>query len=367
MARVLVLGGVGFVGRNLVRYLVDNKLASKVRVVDKVLPSTAYLDKSIEAAFNNPIVEYKQANLASPAACKKVFEDEGGKFDYVVNCASETKYSQTEDIYKEKVRDLAILAGKEAAAHGVKKFIELSTSQVYDPGSKASKEDGKLKPFTVVAKFKLEAEKGLAAIDGLPLVVLRPATIYGPADTQGLAPRLICAAVYTQLKETMEFLWTGDLKLHTVHVRDVCKAIWLCCEKAQPGSVYNLADHNDTTQKTVNKHIEKMFAIKTGFVGTIKSQAAKSLAMRQVVEDVNEKHLKPWSDLCKANNIVNTPLTPYLDQELLYDNNISVDGSKIEKELGFTYDVPKMEASHLQESIDYFISQNLFPKTACSW
>ena len=38
--RVLVLGGTGFVARHFVKYLVDNDLASKIRVADKQLPKT---------------------------------------------------------------------------------------------------------------------------------------------------------------------------------------------------------------------------------------------------------------------------------------------------------------------------------------
>ena len=38
--RVLILGGTGFVARHLVKYLVDNNLASKIRVADKQLPKT---------------------------------------------------------------------------------------------------------------------------------------------------------------------------------------------------------------------------------------------------------------------------------------------------------------------------------------
>ena len=34
--RVLVLGGTGFVGRHLVKYLVDNDACAKIRVADKV-------------------------------------------------------------------------------------------------------------------------------------------------------------------------------------------------------------------------------------------------------------------------------------------------------------------------------------------
>lgn len=51
--------------------------------------------------------------------------------------------------------------------------------------------------------------------------------------------------------------------------------------------------------------------------------------MDSVTEDINEMHLEPWSELCKAGEVANTPLTPFLDKELLKDNALSVDGSKV--------------------------------------
>jgi len=42
---VLVLGGLGFIGRNFVEYLVTNNLANRIRVADKVLPELAALSK----------------------------------------------------------------------------------------------------------------------------------------------------------------------------------------------------------------------------------------------------------------------------------------------------------------------------------
>jgi len=65
--RFLVLGGVGFIGRNLVQYLVEQDLASKIRVIDKVLPATAFLTPAQKAAFEK--VEFKQGNLVNPSTC----------------------------------------------------------------------------------------------------------------------------------------------------------------------------------------------------------------------------------------------------------------------------------------------------------
>lgn len=62
----------------------------------------------------------------------------------------------------------------------------------------------------------------------------------------------------------------------------------------------------------------------------------------------------------QAEGINNTPLTPYLDQELLYNNSLSIDGSKIEG-TGFRYDNPAVTDELLREQVAYFVEQGLFP------
>lgn len=75
---VLVLGGVGFIGRKFVAYLTEHDLASEIRVMDKVLPQTAYLNKRCTAAFEK--VEFMQGNLSIPGKKEKNMQHiEGSK------------------------------------------------------------------------------------------------------------------------------------------------------------------------------------------------------------------------------------------------------------------------------------------------
>jgi len=62
---VLVLGGTGCVGRNLVKMLVESGQFSKIRVADKKMPITSFLSDEYKAIFDNPIVEFKQVNLSN--------------------------------------------------------------------------------------------------------------------------------------------------------------------------------------------------------------------------------------------------------------------------------------------------------------
>lgn len=63
---VFTVSGCGFIGRHLVSYLVNNKLASHIRVVDKVPPQMAWLNENHQQAFSSSLVEFKSANLVNP-------------------------------------------------------------------------------------------------------------------------------------------------------------------------------------------------------------------------------------------------------------------------------------------------------------
>lgn len=90
-------------------------------------------------------------------------------------------------IYDEKVVDVARAVIEEAKKHtGLKRIFDLSTAQVYAHGSKPSHENGKIKPWTGIAEAKLKVED-MWLHSGLPVVLLRPAIVYGPGDQSGLS------------------------------------------------------------------------------------------------------------------------------------------------------------------------------------
>jgi len=170
----------------------------------------------------------------------------------------------------------------------------------------------------------------------------------------------VVAAVYKHLNKTMKTLWTAELKVHTVHVFDVCKALWHISLNCPVGSIWNLVDKNDTTQGKINSLLEKVFGIKTGFVSKVKCKFAL-MNLPAVTEEVNRRHLKPWVEMLKAAGISHSPLSPYVEEELISKVNVNVDGSAIES-TGFKYDFPKPTVELFQEMVQYFLVQNLFPK-----
>ena len=78
-----------------------------------------------------------------------------------------------------------------------------------------------------------------------------------------------------------------------------------------------------------------VFGIETGFHGTLISAFAR-LNMDHVVDEVNDETLDPWAELQNAAGISqSTPLSPFMEKELLKDTDLSMDGSAFEKDTGF--------------------------------
>jgi len=361
---VLILGGCGFIGRHLVSHLLENDAVKKICVADKSIPQLSWLNEEHKKLYEDERVEFRQADLVKQTHVDRAFKMDEYSFDYVINLAAETEYGQSDEVYKEHVYQLSINCAKKAAECKIKRYIEVSTAQVYSSDKKASDESSKTAPWTCIGKFKHEVENELKNIEGLDYVIVRPAIVYGIGDKRGLTPRLIVAAVYKQLKEKMKLLWTKDLQMNTVHVQDVVRALWYMCQNGQCGEVYNLADSGETTQGKISDLVCQIFDIQYDFFGSVISNMAK-LNMSSVVQDSNEKHLQPWSEACSNDQIVNTPLSPYLDKELLYNNHTHINGTKITK-LGFEYTKPELKVDELRTVVADYVKLGVFPKTLMS-
>lgn len=359
--KVLILGGLGFIGRHLLKFLIENDFCSKIRIADKAIPETACWNEYFMNFLNNPIVERIQVNLNNPTSCRRAFDGEE-HWNFIINLAAETRYGQLDQLYHQQCVDVSTCCANEALRFNPERFVEVSTAFVYKEGKRPRNERAELGPWVKQATAKLEAETAVRNVEGLNWVILRPSIVYGPYDISGLTPRLICGAVYKFLAKKMEFLWTADLRLNTVHVNDVCRAIWHACVQTPVHEIYNLSDKNDTDQAKINRLLEILFGIETGFAGSAKSNLAR-LKMKNVVATINDQHTTPWAEMCRIAGIERSILSPFLDQELLYNNSLCIDGSKIEG-TGFRYENPTPTAYLVRQQMDMFIADRQFPDPA---
>ena len=329
---VLVLGGTGFIGKNMVQYLVDYKIAGRIKVVDKVPPEMAYMDEKFDATFAK--VEWLQADLISKESCEKAFG--GERWNIVINLAGLTQFGRF-DAWYEMMADMKLRCAEKANELGCDKYIEVSTCAVYkqkdDKGSKSSTEADATAPQHIIANAHYTAEQRiLKKCPDLPLCIVRLPNVYGPGDTSGLIPRLTCAASYIGEDEKMHLLYSEDLRMHTLHVQDAVGGIWFVACGGVKGEAYNLVDKNDTTQKKFNKIVEEIFPVKTHCEGHYGTKLFLNTFgnLDNLLEEVNEKHLEAWSDLLADHDMNLGHLTTVLSKEQIGGIPIAADGTKVE-------------------------------------
>ncbi|KAK7074973.1 hypothetical protein SK128_004905 [Halocaridina rubra] len=358
--KVLVLGGCGFIGRHIVAELISKDVASTVCAVDKVPPQIAWLNESHRKIFDDERLVFRSANLINPTSCETAFgEDE---WDWVINAAGETKTGQVEAVYREGIVRLSSNCATEAAKRKCKIYLEISSGNMNSNEKTAHKESDDCNPWTVAATFKHQVEKKLMEMSDLNWIIVRPGIVYGPSDRTGITPRLVFGAIYRHLGETMKILWDENLRINTVHVTDIARAVIWLCQQGKTAQIYNVVDEANTKQGDITTIVSDIFNINHDYWGNTLSSIAKTDSMA-LVNEINEKHLAPWAAVCSADGLDNTPLTPYIDQNSVHHKHLHLDGSKIRSE-GFTYSVPKPTLENLLEVLKDFIIMKIFPASA---
>lgn len=89
-------------------------------------------------------------------------------------------------------------------------------------------------------------------------------------------PRIVIAAIYKYLNETMKLLWNDTMRLATVHVNDVCGAIWkLASSEKANREIYNIVDDSESTQGSISNILADIFSINIDYFGIVMSNLTK--------------------------------------------------------------------------------------------
>jgi nucleoside-diphosphate-sugar epimerase/predicted dehydrogenase len=170
---VLVVGGTGFIGRTLIKQLLDKGYA--VRAAARA-PSPALED------LGSNKLEVIRADMSSTTDIQYAIDG----IDYVFHLA--TTDSKTWDQFVEREVEPARALGRACLDHGVKRLIYTGTIDSFYAGRRAGRItedtplDRKINRRNNYARAKAAAEGVLTEMhreEGLPLVILRPGIVIG--------------------------------------------------------------------------------------------------------------------------------------------------------------------------------------------
>src|SRR6266487_2662880 len=257
MATLLITGGAGFIGSNLVHYALAHT-ADRIVVVDKLTYAGSLLN--LEAPLKDPRVTFMQADIADRDAMARVFSEH--QPSAVLNLAAETHVDRSIDgprlfvdtnivgtlTLLETAREFVSLLP--AAARDTFRFLHVSTDEVYgslgDDGQFS--EETAYAPNSPYAASKAGADhlaRAYVHTYGLPVLITNCSNNYGPFQfPEKLIPLVILNALEGR---PLPIYGDGGNVRDWLHVEDHCAGLLLVLAKGRVGEKYNVGGGNQRT------------------------------------------------------------------------------------------------------------------------
>lgn len=247
-ASVLVTGGSGAIGINLVNKLLD--LDAKVIVLDDFSQS-----KKTNLSFSKNLIVIK-GNITNKKILEKIFSK---KIDYVFHLAARfanelSVKDPLEDLHVNIEGTLQVLLY--ASKQKLKRFVYASSSSLYGNQKSVISEKTIPNPSTPYAVSKLTGEyycKVMHELYGLDYTVIRLSNSYGPFDPSGKYRNVIPNFFQSALSnKDIVITGTGNETRDFTYVDDTIKGILLAASsRNSKNKIFNLGTGKETSIKKI--------------------------------------------------------------------------------------------------------------------
>lgn len=253
--KVLITGGAGFIGSDLVRKLAKEGVV--VSVVDKL--TYAGDIKRIAEVLN--LIKFYKEDITNSEGIYEIFEKE--KPEIVVHYAAETHVDRSilnpDTFFHTNVIGTLYLL-KASLKYKVRKFIHISTDEVYGelPLDSMEKftEKTPLQPNSPYSASKASADmlvRSFIETFEIPAIIVRASNNYGPWQ---YPEKLIPLAILKLLsEEKIPIYGTGQNIRTWLYVEDFTESILQIIDRGKEGEIYNVGSSEEKKNIEVIKNL----------------------------------------------------------------------------------------------------------------
>ncbi len=257
--RLLVTGGCGFIGSNFIRHVLNHYGTTFITNLD-VLTYAGNLENLAGVAEKyGERYEFYRADIANRAQVEALMEKHG--FYAVINFAAESHVDRSidspENFIHTNVGGASVLLDC-ARKHGVKRFVQVSTDEVYGSLGPTGRftENSPIQPSSPYSASKAGADLLALASHhtyGQEVVVTRCSNNYGPYQ---YPEKLIPLMIVNALRDKPLPVYGDGLNVRDwIHVEDHCAAVIAVLLEGKPGEVYNIGGDGELKNIEVVKMI----------------------------------------------------------------------------------------------------------------
>jgi dTDP-glucose 4,6-dehydratase len=261
MQSVLITGGAGFIGQNLVHAWRAARPEDRVVVIDAM--TYAANVRSLEPLVSARSIRFVNGDIRDAALLQRLFEEH--RFTRVAHLAAESHvdrsivdpeaFLQTNVLGSFTLLKAALDAWRSAGALDRARFLHVSTDEVYgsleftDP---AFTESTPYRPNSPYAASKAASDhlvRAFVATYGMPALITNCSNNYGPwQHPEKLIPLMILHALEGK---SLPVYGDGSNVRDWLHVSDHCEALMAVIERGRVGDTYNVGGGNERSNRDV--------------------------------------------------------------------------------------------------------------------
>lgn len=257
--RVLITGGMGFVGSNLIPNLLNDSDYTNVRVLDS-LRSTAN-PENISSFSKSRKFEFIEGDIRD----QNLVHNLVGKSDQVIHLAGETHVDKAINdsklFYEVNVLGTHTLL-QASVDNNINKFLQISTDEVWGhslPGVVFS-ELSPYAPRNPYSASKAAADhmvRSFGVTYNLPYNIIHFTNLYGPWQyPDKLIPKSILKLIEEQ---KLQIHGNGENMRMWLHVEDSINGVTAVLKKGVNGESYALGSHDEKTNLEVAETLSELF------------------------------------------------------------------------------------------------------------
>lgn len=252
--RLLVTGGLGFIGSNFCTYMLTKHPDYEITNIDKM--GTGASTASLHTYENDPRYTFIKGDICNPQLLNKTIQ----RVDAIVNIAAETHVDRSiADPYtfvqNNTLGTYNIL--ETVRKHPKVRLVQISTDEVYGEALQGSfTEKDAPKPSNPYSASKAAADMFVQSYHKtykLNASITRCTNNFGPYQ---LPEKLIPKTIIRALKNLHIPIYGKGTNIRDwIYVEDHCAAIEKVLEKGDPGEIYNISAGNEIPNIEIVKTI----------------------------------------------------------------------------------------------------------------
>lgn len=323
MQSILITGGAGFIGSNFVKYILQNYPDVRVVNLDKL--TYAGNLENLRDVEDNPNYHFVRGDICNQELVEYVVQ----KFevDTIVNFAAESHVDRSilgpEIFIKTNVLGTQVLL-EVVKKFGVKKFIQISTDEVYGSLGPTGKftEDMPLSPNSPYAASKASADllcRAYYKTFGVPVIITRCSNNFGPYQfPEKLIPLMIINALNNK---PLPVYGDGRNVRDWIYVIDHCRAIDFVIQKGKVGEIYNIGASNEWQNIDIVKLILKKLGKPESLIKFVKDRPGHD--RRYAMDWSKIKRELGWEPVYSFEDAITETINWYIQNESWWQRVIS--------------------------------------------